>query len=163
MKELEPYLLAVRIGLGEYTAKARMSGEGIHITNFTSPQYFLESLEQSGDVGEDDDARHKAVELFGETAVALFVLDYLVEHDDRHWGNLGWLRDTETGEYLRMSPYYDFDWAWSDGVVALPENALRKHGAIIRDLCEKALAVASEFEHSEVIRKRAKELLSLLG
>ena len=99
--------------------------------------------------------------MFKEQATALFVVDYLVEHDDRHWGNLGFIRDAETGQYLSMAPYYDFDWAWSDGVVRLPENALSSHGAYIASLCNRAKAVAENYEHGHIIQKRADEVLAL--
>ena len=161
-KELEPYALCEELGIADFAAKARMSSRGIVLTNFTSMDQFLESFEQSGFIGDTDDARTKAVEMFGEQAAALFVVDYLVEHDDRHWGNLGFIRDSETGAYLSMAPYYDFDWAWSDGVARLPDNAIKNHSAYITSLCKKAKAVARGFEHATIIIKRADELLSSL-
>jgi hypothetical protein len=157
-KELEPYRLCEALGLAEYAAEAKMSGDGIRVANFTSTSCFLESMEQSGEVDDTGDARQKAVELFKERAVALFVIDYLVEHDDRHWGNFGFLRSADTGAYLEMAPYYDFDWAWSDGVVQLPANAIKEYPAYIASLCDKAKKVSGGFEHGAVIAKRAGEL-----
>jgi len=160
-KEYEPYLLCYKLGI-ENAAKAKESDEGILLTNFTSPDYFLESMEQSGFSGKKDNPREKAVEILKEQAVALFVIDYLVEHDDRHWGNYGFLRSTTTGEYISMAPYYDFDWAWSSAVVPLPENAYKNHSDVIHSLCEKALHISNEFEHKKIISNRAKELLLTL-
>jgi hypothetical protein len=88
------------------------------------------------------------------------VIDYLAEHDDRHSGNLGFLRDADTGEYISMAPYFDFDWAWSDGVTPLPDNALQNYSEFISELCEKAKAAAYKFEHGAIINKRADELLA---
>ena len=161
-KELEPYTLCAELGLADFAAKARMSSKGIMLTNFTTTERFLESFEQSGYIGEMDDTRIRAVELFKERAVGLFVVDYLVEHDDRHWGNLGFIRDSDTGEYLSMAPYYDFDWVWTDGVARLPDNAIENYSGYIAYLCEKANAVAANFEHGEIIHKRANELLEEL-
>jgi len=158
LKEYEPYALCSALEL-ENAAGAEMSSEGVLLTNFTSTERFLESMEQSGFSGEKDNPREKAVEQFKEPAVALFVVDYLVEHDDRHWGNYGFLRDCNTGEYLSMAPYYDFDWAWSGSVVRLPDNARQTYSKFIRDLCEQALNVADKFEHVEIIKQRARELL----
>jgi len=158
-KELEPYTLCAELGLTDYASKARMSNRGILLTNFTSMDRFLESFEQSGFIGETDDARTKAVEMFDEQATALFVVDYLVEHDDRHWGNIGFIRDSDTGQYLSMAPYYDFDWVWTDGVVKLPDNAMEIHSEYIAALCERAKAASENFEHGAIIRKRADELL----
>lgn len=159
--EFDAYKLCAAIKIEEYAAKAQMTDNGICLTNFTSPDFFLESLEQSGYIGEHDDARTVAVELFKERAVALFVIDYLVESDDRHWGNIGFIRDANTGEYLSMAPYYDFDWIWADWPVVLPENAL-KYEKYITQLCLKAKESAKQFaknKHAETITKRADELL----
>jgi len=161
-KELEAYEICAALGL-EHTAKAEVSEEGIVLTNFTSVECFLESMEQSGYVGQSENPREKAVEMFKELAVALFVVDYLVEHDDRHWGNYGFLRDSNTGQYISMAPYYDFDWSWSGEAVQLPENALRGYGLFIRNLCQKALSIANGFEHCETIKKRAGELMQKAG
>ena len=160
-KELEPYMLCRQLGLEEYAAKASISKEGLLVTNFTSTDCFLESMEQSGIVDEEDNPLEKAVKLFEERAVALLVIDYLVEHDDRHWGNLGFMRDANTGKYLGMARFYDFDWAWSDGVTPLPNIAIQKYGGFLYRLCEKAIRVANTFEHREIITKRAEELLRL--
>ena len=162
-KEIEAYRLCDELGI-KYDTKVELSDDGLLVTNFTSPNRFLESMEQSGFVQEGENAREKAVALFGEQAVALFVVDYLVEHDDRHWGNYGFMRNSDTGEYEGMSPYYDFDWVWSDGVVALPNNAIGEYSDFIGKLCIKAGDVAEKFEQRqhEVIVKRSSELLELI-
>ena len=159
-KEMEPYTLCSALGL-EHTAKVNLSDEGILVTNFTGTDYFLESMEQSGFVKQDENPREIAVEIFKEPIVALFTVDYLVEHDDRHWGNYGFLRNANTGEYTGMAPYYDFDWAWSDGVVSLPNAAWQHYGKFIIELCERAVAAAGNFEHGTTIIKRANELIKM--
>jgi len=160
-KEIVPYQLAAALGLNN-TAKAYLCDKDLHITNFTTPDLMLETLEQSGHIGETDIPLEIAVSLFGESAVALLVLDYLVEHDDRHRGNLGFLRDTNTGEYLKMAPFYDFDWAWSGGVTKLPGNAFEKHSTFIKDLCRKAQGASARFiaPYNEFIYRRACELIT---
>lgn len=160
-KELTPYKLCRELSI-EHIAEVELSNEGLLITNFTSPERFLESMEQSGYVKKDENAREIAVTMFKEQAVSLFVVDYLVEHDDRHWGNYGFIRNADTGEYEGMSPYYDFDWVWSDGVVPLPQNAIEQYGGLIKEICVKAKNVAEKFEQSEIIIKRADELLSMV-
>ena len=133
-----------------------------YIENFTSMSVMLETMEQSGFVTDDISPRELAVDVFKEDAVSLFVLDYLVEHDDRHWGNFGYLRDSNTGQYLGMAYYYDFDWAWSDAVIPLPQNALLNYYTRIQYLAKKAIQVSDEFEdnYRNIITKRAKELLN---
>lgn len=158
-KEYEAYCVCEKLGLSKYAAKAVVSNEGLLVKNFTSADCFYESFEQSGYAGEGDDARSLAVEKFKEQAVSLFTVDYICEHDDRHWGNFGFLRDANTGEYLAMAPFFDFDWAWSDGVTQLPENALRNYAQLIRDLCERALEATEDLQYGETVKKRAAELL----
>lgn len=158
-KEFDAYVLCEKLGLGSFAAKAELSSDGIVVQNFTSVDYFFESFEQSGYAGQTDDARCAAVEMFGEQAVSLFTVDYLCEHDDRHWGNFGFLRNTGNGEYISMAPYFDFDWAWSDGTIALPGNAVIKHAKHIRALCEQALSVSEGLNYADVVKKRAGELL----
>jgi len=160
-KEFEPYMLCSALGL-DYTAKVTLSGEGILVTNFTSTDYFLETMEQSGFITENINPMEKAVEFFQERAATLFVIDYLVEHDDRHWGNYGFLRNANTGEYVSMAPYFDFDWAWSGGVTPLPNNAIQNYSKLIYNLCSQALKIDCSFEHKAVIVKRADKLLKSL-
>jgi hypothetical protein len=156
-KEMEVYELCAALGL--IHSKAKLDGIDILVTNFTSTNYFFESAEQSGYIGPDENHIEKWIEIFGEHAVSLFVVDYLVEHDDRHDGNFGFLRSADTGEYASMAPYYDFDWAFCSNSTPLPELAFKKYGGHIKKLCEKAKITAADFEHSGVIIKRADELL----
>ena len=145
-----------------HLSEAHLSGTDLLLTNFTSMDYFLESAQQSGYIDDNENHLAKWIEIFGEPAVSLFVVDYLVEHDDRHAGNFGFLRDASTGEYVSMAPYYDFDWAWSDGVTPLPDIAFQDYSQHIYDLCTKASIEANNFEYGKIIRKRANELLQQL-
>ena len=162
--EFDAYKLCTELVPQQYAAGAHLSDKGLCLTNFTSTDYFLESFEQSGYIGEFDDARTVAIDLFKERAVALFVIDYLVESDDRHWGNIGFIRDANTGEYVSMAPYFDFDWIWADWPVALPNNAFQYKDYIIQ-LCQKAKESARLFVsngRNETIIKRADELIRLV-
>ena len=47
-KEMEPYALCSALGLEGYASQARLSSEGLMLTNFTTMDRFLESFEQSG-------------------------------------------------------------------------------------------------------------------
>ena len=156
--EIEPYHLCAALGL-ENIAEAYITDEGTLLNNFTSPDYFYESMEQSGTAEDDTDPRDFAVENFKELAVALFVIDYLVENNDRHPDDYGFLRDSNTGEYVSMAPYYNFDWVWSGDVAALPESAWRGYRGYIHDLCRWAVSVAGSFEYGTIIERRAGELL----
>jgi hypothetical protein len=158
-KELIPFRLAEDLGLNS-VPKTWLEDTDFFIKNFTSTTKMLETMEQSGLITGEKKPQEVAVQLFGEDAVSLFVLDYLVEHDDRHWGNFGFLRCADTGDYCGMAPIFDFDWAWSNAVIPLPENT-KKHASHISNLAKKALSAADNFEekYATIIKKRAKELI----
>ena len=156
--ELGSYDLCAALGLGNVT-EAQKTDEGVILSNFTSTDVFYESMEQYGVAGEDTDPRDKAVGIFKELAVALFVIDYLVENNDRHPDDYGFLRNSNTGEYVSMAPYYNFDWVWSGDVTALPDSAWRGYRGYIHDLCRWAISVAGNFEYGTIIERRASELL----
>jgi len=158
--EIEAYNLCLALGL-ENAAQAHLTNEGAIIKNFTNPDVFYESMEQSGMVTNDDDSRSIAVEYFREDATALFVIDYLTENNDRHPDDYGFLRDGATGEHLQMAPYYNFDRIWSGHATALPDIAWRENKEYIHDLCTAAISVASEFEYGTIIERRAGELLRI--
>jgi hypothetical protein len=145
----------------ENVAEADLADEGLLLTNFTSPDCFLETMEQSGFSGAGEDPREKAVEMFKELAVALFVVDYLVEHNDRHWSTFGFLRDSNTGAYISMAPYNDFDRIWSGEAAPLPDSAMQGYREYIRNLCLWTKSVASSFEFESILDRRANELLAL--
>jgi len=155
-REFEPYLLCEALGLKNVT-EAQAAEEGMMLSNFTSPDLFYESMEQYGTT--EEDPRDFMIEKYKEQAVALFVIDYLVENNDRHPDDYGFLRNSATGEYVLMAPYHNFDWAWSGDVIALPESALRGYKGYIHELCRWVIDIASDFEYGTIIERRASELL----
>jgi len=156
--EVEPYLLCTALGL-ENVVNAHKTDEGIILSNFTTTDIFYESMEQSGADGDNMDSREIAVEKFKEHAVALFVVDYLVENNDRCLDDYGFLRNSNTGEYIFMAPYHNFDWVWSGDVIAIPDTARQGHREYIHSLCRRAIDVAGDFEYGSIIERRAGELL----
>jgi len=157
--EIEPFKLCKALGL-ENTAEAHVIDEGIVLNNFTSTDVFYESLEQSGIIEEDSDPRDIAVEKFKELAVALFVIDYLVENNERQPDDYGFLRSTATGEYVSMAPYHNFDQIWSGEAAALPNSALQGYRGYISSLCQKAISVSGDFKYGTIIERRAADLLN---
>lgn len=164
--EFEAYELCAKLGLSKYAAKIEIASGGLFVRNIAPPDCYLESFESSEYVssytnGEISDARSVAIDMYKERAVSLFVLDYLCENDNRHGGNLGVLRNSKTGEYLSMAPYYDFNRAWSGNVLALPKNALPSFSKLISSLAERAISAANDLKYCETIKKRANELLEM--
>lgn len=81
------------------------------IENITSPKYMLEQADQSGLIDPDDFDNDDIIKQFGLSGLQMILIDAIIGNGDRHAGNFGWLRDTDTGAYICMAPLYDFDHA----------------------------------------------------
>lgn len=84
---------------------------GIIVRNISSPSIMLEQVDASGKLDEDYYTDFDIVSLFGIQGVQMLTVDAIVGNGDRHLGNIAYIRNTDTGEYLGMSPLYDFDHA----------------------------------------------------
>jgi len=160
--EFEPYFLCAALGL-ENAAQAQVTDEGMILSNFTSTELFYETMEQSCFARAEepyDDPRDILIERFKEQAVALFVVDYLIENNDRNADDYGFLRSSETGEYIAMAPYHNFDRAWSGDVIDLPESAWQGYRGYIHTLCRRAINASEDFDYGTIIERRATHLLS---
>ena len=83
----------------------------ILVQNITSPKYMLEQADQSGLIDPDDFDNEDIIKHFGLAGIQMIIIDAIIGNGDRHAGNFGWLRDTDTGTYVCMAPLYDFDHA----------------------------------------------------
>lgn len=83
----------------------------ILIKNITNTEYMLEQADQSGLIDADKFDNTDIVKHFGISGIQMIVIDAIFGNGDRHAGNFGWLRDTDTGDYVCMAPLYDFDHA----------------------------------------------------
>lgn len=89
---------------------SKAGGGGINVKNFTTPEIMLEQANMSGKFDEyftEDDI----VGEFGVRGVEMIIIDAIVGNGDRHDGNFGYIRSSDTGKYLGMAPLYDFDMA----------------------------------------------------
>lgn len=89
----------------------KLAEEGICVVNFTNPSVFLESAKASGRIDEYDFTDDDILREFGKQGVQMLVIDAIIGNGDRHAGNFGYLRDSDSGVYLGMAPLYDFDHA----------------------------------------------------
>ena len=150
----------------ELIPKTRLDEKDLLVSNFTSLDVFLEALDQSAELGPLDNHFEKAVELYGNSAVNLFLMDYLVEHDDRHSGNIGILRCSRTGKRLgKMSPWYDFDWCFSDNVTPLPKPVFSNYKNVVYDFLKRVMSLKHSSglmkKYQTTIDKRIAELKSI--
>jgi len=86
--------------------------DGIAVENFTNEKYMFESAEVSGKLNPDEFTAEDILKLFGVQGFDMLFFDALTGNGDRHAGNFGYLRDTDTGEYVGMAPLFDFDHAF---------------------------------------------------
>ena len=83
----------------------------ILIENFTSKDIMFEVAEVSGKLNPDSFNEADILKLFYLKGFRMILIDAIFGNGDRHAGNFGYLRDTNTGEYLSMAPLFDFDHA----------------------------------------------------
>ena len=76
-----------------------------------SSDVMMEHLSQSGLVDPENFTNDELVSLFGNKAREMILMDAVFGNGDRHSNNIAILRNANTGEYLGMSPLYDFDTA----------------------------------------------------
>lgn len=139
--------------------------DGVQVHNITSPEYMLEQADQSGRLDPNNFDESTILSLYGISGVQMLVIDAIVGNGDRHAGNFGWLRDTDTGEYVSMAPLYDFDHALdsklaSDRLLTDLVDALDHNGAFQAEAVRIA-TLAANFHHP-IFSIRAFTLLSLL-
>ncbi len=84
---------------------------GILIKNITSPDIMLEQADMSGKIDPDEFTDIDILNTFSIHGFDMLALDAIVGNGDRHAGNFGFMRDTNTGDYISMAPLYDFDHA----------------------------------------------------
>jgi hypothetical protein len=65
VKEQEPFELIKAVGLNEFAAKTELRDGDLYVKNFTSIDTALESMEQSGIVGENDDTCRSSIYVCG--------------------------------------------------------------------------------------------------
>ncbi len=139
---------------------------GVAVKNITNSHLMLEQANMSGEINPYDFTEVDIVRLFGLQGVQMLVIDAIVGNADRHAGNFGWLRDTNTGEYVCMSPLYDFDHALDskleyDILISDLLDSIREN-KIYKDECFRIAKIVSELDTNEIFKKRAKSLLKYL-
>ena len=139
---------------------------GVSVKNITDTKLMLEQANMSGKINPYDFTEADILSLFGLQGLQMLVIDAIVGNGDRHAGNFAWLRDTDTGEYVSMSPLYDFDHALdSKREIDVMLSELVK---IIKDnkkYCEETLRICNTvitINTEEIFIIRAKNLIKLL-
>ena len=143
----------------------KLAEDGICVVNFTTPSVFLESAKASGRIDEYDFTDHDIIREFGIRGVQMLTIDAIIGNGDRHAGNFGYLRDSDSGEYLGMAPLFDFDHA-------LDATGYEKKDILMSDMLDACTEYYGEVERvchiacedtNEIFNRRAAFLLQEVG
>ncbi len=143
----------------------RISG-GVMAENFTNTDLMLEQADESGLIDPDDFNEGDIIRLLGLQGAQMLTIDAITGNGDRHAGNFGWLRDTNTGEYVSVAPLYDFDHALDSRAVY--DRLISDAVAEIKksDYFSEALRICSTvsvLETNEIFKLRANKISELLN
>lgn len=138
----------------------------IIIENFTSKDIMLEAAEVSGRLNPDNFNESNILNLFHLNGFRMILIDAIFGNGDRHAGNFGYLRDSNTGEYLTMAPLYDFDHALdatgtTDNLLLDAIN-ISKSNKQYKDEATRISAIIAKYTSNEVFRKRSHYILQQL-
>jgi len=92
----------------------RRSETLIAVRNFTDENIMFEASDTSGRLDVADFTLNDVIDVFADSGATMIALDAIIGNIDRHTGNFGFLRDSNTGMYLGMAPLFDFDHALGD-------------------------------------------------
>ena len=143
-------------------------GIGIAVSNITNTDMFLEQADMSGMIDPENFTNADIIKLFGLSGLKMMTADAIVGNTDRHAGNIGWLRDAKTGEYLKQAPLYDFDHALDvkgtrdiliDDLVETVHSVCKEY----REEVNRILMDVSNSDLNTIFVVRAKEIIKRLG
>lgn len=130
----------------------------LYLKNFTSEKVMLEQANMSSLIDKDYFTSEDIINVFKDAGVKMLVIDAILGNGDRHAGNFGFLRDTDTGKYIGMAPLYDFDHAFDSNNIKTADVLIKdlkvipdSYKNIIIEICSIALK-----SNNDIINKRAK-------
>ena len=109
--EVECLELANKLGMDNCCHGKIIDENKIGVNNFTDTDRMFEPASFSGKLNPEDFTDDTIIDLLQETGIDTVIIDAIVGNGDRHAGNFGFLRSSETGEYLGAAPIFDFDHA----------------------------------------------------
>ena len=136
----------------------------VQVYNITSDRVMLEQADQSGRVDPDEFDEETIIGLFGFKGMQMIIMDAIFGNGDRHSGNFGWLRDSNTGAYLDMAPLYDFDHALDskaerDRLITDTVKTILRHPEY-RDEAIRIAAIVVKVNTINIFRVRANTVLN---
>lgn len=139
---------------------------GIRVRNITDNNIMLEQADMSGRINVDNFKEQDILNLFGLSGLQMLIIDAIIGNGDRHAGNFGWFRDTNTGLYLSMAPLYDFDHALDSqsDMDCLISDLLKvvKTNIMYKTECKRIAQIVCHLSTYGVFKRRAEILLKNL-
>jgi hypothetical protein len=102
----------------------------------------FESADTSGLIHPEEFTVEDVLAVYKEFGYDMVFFDALVANGDRHAGNFGYLRDANTGEYLKPAPLFDFDHAFGSPLA---------NDALIHDVADSVHMYPQR--HKELVRR----------
>jgi len=142
--EMEIMRLARLAGLT--SVEVKIEGDGILVENFTNTDIMFEPADMSAlfyDDAEEDiplPRVENVIEKLGIFGEQMLLFDNIVGNWDRHLGNFGFLRDSNTGKVLSAAPLFDFEHS-EEQTLRRPEvmSIVRccKNKPVLTDMCNR--------------------------
>jgi hypothetical protein len=116
-------------------------GDGITVENFTSEDVMYEPADMSAAFYQDVlmdtplPLPGSVIEKLGEFGELMLVFDSIIGNYDRHLGNFGFLRDSNSGIVLGSAPLFDFDQASPHSLNDARLLTLCTHKQSVLDMC----------------------------
>jgi len=160
--EIEIECSAVCLKAGVPCAEVKAYNGGVIVKNFTDADYMLEQADMTGRFDDEDYTDEDIIREFGGGGYKMILIDAIFGNGDRHLGNFGYIRDANSGEYIKMAPLYDFDHALdaAGGNDILIKNAVKFAEADInfKKTAENVTDIIINAECNAVFKARAKKI-----
>jgi hypothetical protein len=131
----------------------------IAVENFTNEHLMFEAAEASGTIHPEEFTTEDVLKVLGQFGYDMLFFDAIIGNGDRHAGNFGFIRGTDTGEYLSPAPLFDFDHAFdSESVDDILIGEVKEYRSWYPDRHNELVLKATELELTDYVRERLEEI-----
>lgn len=164
--EIEAECSNICLKAGIPCAEVKIRSGGVEVKNITDTKYMLEQADMTGRFDDENYTDEDIIREFGVDGYKMIVIDAVLGNGDRHLGNFGWLRDTDTGIYIKMAPLYDFDHALDARGTEdiLIKNAVRfaKGNQHFNEAVKTITAIVAGIDCNNIFKMRARAIRNSL-
>ena len=160
--EIECSNICLNVGLN--CAEVKEYNGGIIVKNITDTKYMLEQADMTGLFDDENYTDDNIIHEFGLDGYKMILIDAVFGNGDRHLGNFGYIRNADTGEYINMSPLYDFDHALdakglNDRLIA---NAIKfaEDNTEFNKIAKRVTNIVKDTECNDIFKLRAEKIFN---